>query len=86
MPLQAMEFTNFYNIKTEGGMGGWPVAATPPPHTDKAKVNPFMQWAVASIQGFYFSGPQGVPQPGAPGGTPPSELPGTILSIESKTK
>jgi len=50
-------------------MGGWPVAATPPPHTDKTKVNPFMQWAVASIQGFYFSGPQ-------PGATPPSELPG----------
>jgi len=65
-------------------MGGWPVAATPPPHTDKAKVNPFMQWAVASIQGFYFSGPQGVPQPGAPGGTPPSELPGHPPSAPSQ--
>jgi len=59
-------------------MGGWPVAATPPPHTDKTKVNPFMQWAVASIQGFYFSGPQpggGGPQSGA-GATPSSDLPG----------
>ena len=76
-----MEFTNFYNIKTEGGMGGWPVAATPPPHTDKTKVNPFMQWAVASIQGFYFSGPQpGVATP-HPGATPPSDLPGTMLKM-----
>ena len=75
-----MEFTNFYNIKTEGGMGGWPVAGTPPPHTDKTKVNPFMQWAVASIQGFYFSGPQ-APQPGA---TPSSELPGMVLNIVKK--
>jgi len=55
-------------------MGGWPVAATPPPHTDKAKVNPFMQWAVASIQGFYFSGPQ-------PGATPPTDLPGHPPSV-----
>jgi len=53
-------------------MGGWPVASTPP-HTDKTKVNPFMQWAVInSIQGFYFTGPQ---QQGS-GPAPPSDLSG----------
>ena len=71
-----MEFSSnaFYNIKTEGGMGGWPVASTPP-HTDKTKVNPFMQWAVInSIQGFYFTGPQ--QQGSGAGPSPPSDLPG----------
>ena len=71
-----MEFSSnaFYNIKTEGGMGGWPVAGTPP-HTDKTKVNPFMQWAVInSIQGFYFTGPQ--QQGSGAGPSPPSDLPG----------
>ena len=71
-----MEFSSnaFYNIKTEGGMGGWPVASTPP-HTDKTKVNPFMQWAVInSIQGFYFTGPN--QQGSGAGPSPPSDLPG----------
>ena len=55
-------------------MGGWPVASTPP-HTDKTKVNPFMQWAVInSIQGFYFTGPQ--QQGSGAGPSPPSDLPG----------
>jgi len=55
-----MEFTNFYNnIKTEPV--GAPQHYGPPvssvQHDKQQKVNPFMQWAVASIQGFYFSGP-----------------------------
>ena len=77
-----MEFTNFYtNIKTENGTGpggGWAgMAAAPAPATiqDKTKVNPFMQWAFASIQGYVFSGPQPGPAP-----APPTDQPGTIAS------
>ena len=58
-----MEFSNFYNIKTEQ-VGGW----TPPPgpHVpERQKVNPFIQWAVASIPGIYF-----------PGSAPPSDQTG----------
>ena len=48
-----MEFSNFYNIKTEQ-VGAW--NPPPGPHApERQKVNPFMQaWAVASISGIYL--------------------------------
>jgi hypothetical protein len=46
-----MEFSNFYaNIKSEQAAAGWH------PADHQQKVNPFMQWAVASISGIYFGG------------------------------
>ncbi|XP_023340977.1 zinc finger protein 181 isoform X6 [Eurytemora carolleeae] len=49
-----MEFSNFYNIKTEQ-VGAW--NPPPGPHApERQKVNPFMQaWAVASISGMVAS-------------------------------
>jgi hypothetical protein len=45
-----MEFSNVYaNIKSEQQAAGWPAER-------HQKVNPFMQWAVASISGIYFGG------------------------------
>lgn len=52
-----MEFSNFYaNIKSEEAAAA-AAAAGWEPHRQPQKVNPFMQWAVASISGIYFGGP-----------------------------
>jgi len=51
-----MEFSNFYaNIKAEEAAAA--TAAGWDQQRHQQKVNPFMQWAVASISGIYFGGP-----------------------------
>jgi hypothetical protein len=62
-----MEFSNFYaNIKSEEAAAA-AAAAGWEHHRQPQKVNPFMQWAVASISGIYFGGPAAAHPPDQPG-------------------